>query len=98
MHLIANLERADSWPDRFDHPRHVDTQHQRQRMLRMVGAAGADLGIERIQTTGCNPHEHLTLRRARTGELGHFEGAVVTVEYESVHGHGDLLPVESVLR
>jgi hypothetical protein len=97
VHLVTGLERTHARADRFNDARHVDTQHQRQRMLRVVGAAGANLGIERIQTAGRDPHEHLALRRARTGQFRQFEGAVVTVEYEGVHGHGDLLPVESAL-
>ena len=39
---------------------HVKTQHRRQRLVGMICLTGADLGVQRIDTTGVHAHEDLT--------------------------------------
>jgi len=91
IYFVSNLKCAHAAANRVDHARHVDAKHQWQRMLRMARAACPDLRVERVQSARRNAHPHLALLRFRVRHLGELQGAVVTVEYEGLHEHSDVL-------
>ncbi|MNO07389.1 hypothetical protein D3C81_2295560 [compost metagenome] len=67
-------------------------------MLGMRGAAGTNLGVQRVEAACGDAYTHLAVSRLRHGDFGQFKRTVVAVENKRLHGHDQLLsgvwPVE----
>lgn len=93
--FIAAPKSADVWTHGFDDAGHIHSQNVRQRMARMGGLAGMDLGVERRHAAGDDPHQHLSGFGIRSGDRGDAKRRVGGVENGCLHGVGrvhDVLP------
>jgi hypothetical protein len=58
-YLVTGPEFVDFVADRYDHTGHVDAEHRRRSGLGVRRLPSSDLGVERIDPAGHDPHQHL---------------------------------------